>query len=48
MDRTQTVGAVLGYAVGVSVAYPDRSFTVTAAMAGITLLAIGSDGGGPE
>lgn len=32
----------LGYAVGVVVAYPGRSFAVTGAMVGIALLAVGS------
>lgn len=47
MDRTQTVGLVLavagvvGYVAGVSVAFPARAFAVTAAMVGITLLAVG-------
>lgn len=39
-----TVAGVVGYAVGVVVAYPGRSFSLTALMVGITLLAIGGDG----
>jgi hypothetical protein len=47
MDRTFTVGAALtvagvcGYVVGVRLAYPGRSFSLTAIMIGITLAAIG-------
>ncbi len=48
MNRTQRVGVVLtgggllGYAVGLSVPYEGRAFSVTAVMVGITLLAIGN------
>lgn len=31
---------VIGYAVGMSTAYPGRAFSVTAIMAGITLVAV--------
>lgn len=47
MDRVTGVGGVCtaagvaGYAVGVLTAYPGRSFSLTALMLGITLLAIG-------
>lgn len=47
MNRTFIAGAGLslvgvgGYAVGVLVAYPGRSFSLTAVMVGITLAAIG-------
>ena len=48
MKREFALGAVLsamgvaGYVVGVYVAYPGRSLSLTAVMMGITLLAIGS------
>lgn len=51
MDRTQTVGVVLavagvvGYLVGLAAPYTGRAFSVTAAMVGLTLLAVG--GGEP-
>lgn len=38
-----TVAAVVGYAVGVSAAYPGRAFTLTALMIGITLVAVGGE-----
>jgi len=47
MDRSTIVGSglfgagILGYIVGVYVAYPGRGFTITAVMVGITLVAIG-------
>lgn len=54
MNRVTAVGFVLtatgllGYAAGAAVAYPGRSFSVTAVMVGITLIAIRSfrDAGG--
>ncbi|WP_248896483.1 hypothetical protein [Haloplanus halobius] len=47
MDRTFLAGAglaivgICGYVAGVLVAYPGRSFSLTALMVGITLAAIG-------
>ena len=47
MNRTLGVGialsvlGVVGYAAGVATAYPGRSFSVTAVMVGLTLVAIG-------
>ncbi|MFC6724123.1 hypothetical protein ACFQE1_06990 [Halobium palmae] len=45
-----TALSLLGYAVGVVVAYPGRAFSLTGLMVGLTLLAIGSGGsaGGAE
>ena len=49
MNRVQVVGAVLtvagvaGYVIGVIEAYPGRAFSVTGAMVGLTLLAVGWD-----
>lgn len=40
-----TGGGVLGYAAGIVTPYPGRAFTVTAVMVGVTLLAIGQNGG---
>ncbi|WP_336362928.1 hypothetical protein [Halalkalicoccus salilacus] len=40
-----TAGALVGYAVGVSVSYPGRAFSVTVVMIGITLAAVGFEGG---
>lgn len=40
-----TVLGLVGYVVGTAVAYPGRSLSVTALMAGITLVAIGRAGG---
>lgn len=37
-----TAVGVLGYAVGISTAYPGRSFSVTAVIVGITLAAVGN------
>lgn len=34
------VGGVVGYAAGIAAAYPGRSFSVTAVMIGVTLLAM--------
>lgn len=36
-----SVAGLGGYVLGVTVAYPGRSFSVTALMAGITLVAVG-------
>jgi len=33
-------GGVVGYAAGIAAAYPGRSFSVTAVMIGVTLLAM--------
>jgi len=39
------VGGAVGYLAGTAVAYPGRAFSLTAVMAGVTLLAVGrSDG----
>lgn len=40
-----TVVGVVGYAVGLSVAYPGRAFSVTSIMVGISLLAVARSGG---
>lgn len=40
-----TAGGLVGYAVGVSISYPGRAFSVTAVMIGITLVAVGFAGG---
>lgn len=40
-----SVAGVSGYALGIWVAYPGRSFSVTALMVGITLVAIGRSNG---
>ena len=37
-----TLVGLVGYVVGIAVAYPGRAFSVTGVMVGITLLAIGS------
>jgi hypothetical protein len=54
MNRTLSFGValtalgVVGYGLGIAVAYPGRSFSVTAVMVGIALLAVGyGDGGVP-
>lgn len=39
-----TVGGLVGYAVGVSIPYPGRAFSVAAVMIGITIAAVGFDG----
>jgi hypothetical protein len=36
-----TVAGLAGYAAGVAVPYPGRAFSVTALLAGMTLLAVG-------
>ncbi|WP_199174895.1 hypothetical protein [Halegenticoccus soli] len=36
-----TAASLAGYAVGVVAAYPGRAFSVTGAMVGITLIAVG-------
>jgi len=47
MNRTMgagvalTAGGIAAYVLGVAVAYPGRSFSVTAVMVGFTLAAIG-------
>lgn len=47
MPNTRRIGigltalSVLGYAIGVAAAYPDRSASITGMMVGITLYAIG-------
>jgi len=52
MNRTMAVGAALSvaglaaYLVGVEVAYPGRSLSVTAVMVGLTLVATGRAGAG--
>jgi hypothetical protein len=54
MDRLRIAGFALalgglaGYAVGVAVAYPGRSFSITALLVGVTMLVVGSPrtGGG--
>jgi hypothetical protein len=43
-----TVLGLVGYAVGVWTPYPGRSFSVTAVMVGLTLVAIGRSGGPDE
>lgn len=40
-----TAGGLVGYAVGVSISYPGRAFSVTALMIGIALVAVGFEGG---
>lgn len=40
-----TAGGLVGYVLGLFVAYPGRAFAVTAVMVGVTLLAVG--GGRP-
>ncbi|NUB90165.1 hypothetical protein HTZ84_17180 [Haloterrigena sp. SYSU A558-1] len=50
MDRRFAAGlagtsiGLVGYALGTVVAYPGRSFSITLAMVGVTLLAIGVGG----
>lgn len=39
------VAGLVGYVVGLGVAYPGRAFSVTGFMAGLTLVAIGRVGG---
>ncbi|MBX0324596.1 hypothetical protein EGH21_16325 [Halomicroarcula sp. F13] len=36
-----TVAGILGYALGVTTPYPGRSFSMTALMLGLTVLAVG-------
>jgi len=36
-----TVAGIAGYAVGVTVPYPGRAFSVTSVMVGVTLLGVG-------
>lgn len=54
MNRTLVAGflltgvGVVGYAVGVVVAYGGRAFSVTAVMLGISLMAVGRSGGEVE
>ncbi|WP_336021796.1 hypothetical protein [Halobellus salinisoli] len=51
MHRTRAVGlgitafALVGYAIGVVAAYPGRSVSLVGLMVGVTLYAIGHDGG---
>lgn len=40
-----TLAGIAGYTAGVFVAYPGRALAVTGFMVGLTLLAIGRDGG---
>jgi hypothetical protein len=50
MDRRFVAGValtalgVVGYLLGLRVAYPGRAFSVSAVMVGVTLLAVGRDG----
>ena len=52
MRRTRTFGialtalALVGYAIGVAAPYPGRSASIVGLMVGVTLYAIGYDGGG--
>jgi alanine racemase len=52
MNRTTAFGltlttlGVVGYGLGIAVAYPGRSFAVTAVMVGIAVLAVGYGDGG--
>jgi hypothetical protein len=52
MNRERTAGTVLtglsllGYGVGVVAAYPGRSVTIVGVMVGVTLVAVGTGGGG--
>jgi hypothetical protein len=52
MNRTMVVGLALSaggvaaYVVGIEIAYPGRSFAVTAVMVGMTLVATGRAGDG--
>ena len=52
MRRTRLLGialtalALVGYAVGVAAPYPGRSVTIVGVMVGVTLYAIGYEGGG--
>ncbi|WP_199723014.1 hypothetical protein [Halobellus sp. Atlit-38R] len=52
MRRTRLIGialtalALVGYAVGVAAPYPGRSATLVGVMVGVTLYAVGYDGGG--
>jgi len=54
MNRGTLTGVVLciaglgGYAVGVSVAYPGRAFSITALITGIALVTIFREPGGVE
>jgi hypothetical protein len=54
MNRTLGVGTALtvlglvGYAAGVWTPYPGRSFSVTAVMVGLTLVAIGRSAGSED
>lgn len=41
-----TVAGVVGYGLGVFVAYPGRAFSVTAVIVGVALFAIGQAGAG--
>jgi hypothetical protein len=54
MPPTRTLGigltalAVLGYAIGVAAPYPGRAASLVGVMVGVTLYAIGSEGGGSQ
>lgn len=54
MDRAADAGVALtalglvGYAGGMAAEYPGRAFSLTAAMVGITLLAVGLAGDGGQ
>jgi len=39
-----TVGGLVGYVAGLTVSYPGRSFSVTAVMVGLAVLAVGRAG----
>jgi hypothetical protein len=41
VGATLSVGGVAAYLVGVAVAYPGRSFSLTAVMVGVTMVAVG-------
>jgi len=42
---TLAVAGLVGYVVGIYVAYPGRSFSITVVMVGIALAAIGREAG---
>jgi len=54
MNRATLAGAglcvagLLGYGIGVSVEYPGRSFSITALIVGIAVVAIFRESGGAE
>lgn len=42
------VGGLVGYVIGLAAAYPGRAFSLTALMAGLTIVAVSQASGGSD